>query len=164
MTAEPRELGEALIRAGARRVLAHVEAFTSVEDARTTLAAWRSAGAQEVGLALKIDTPLKAISELADTCDVVQLMSIAEIGAQGKPFDERALSRVEELHAQFPEMMVAVDGGVSEATVEALVRAGANRLIVGRALAASGEPQKTYAAIHARAMQGCYPQHSPAAV
>jgi ribulose-phosphate 3-epimerase len=160
MTRTPREFGELFARAGAARVIAHIEAFERPEEVIQALADWKAAGAREVGLSIKIDTPLRALEEVASLCDVIQVMSIAEIGYQGKAFDERALSRVEELHALYPDMMVSVDGGVSEGTVELLVRAGANRLVVGGALASSSKPAMTYARIHERAMLGCVPVNS----
>ncbi|MEK7093163.1 MAG: hypothetical protein AAB927_01630, partial [Patescibacteria group bacterium] len=151
------ELGEKFAHAGFKRLTVHREAFDDDDSLRAALSAYRAAGAQEVGLALKIDTPLSSIEEIIDACDFIHLMSIADIGLQGRAFDERALSRVEELHAMYPDLMVCVDGGVSEATVEELVRAGANRLIVGHVLAESSNPEKTYAQIHERAMRGCAP-------
>lgn len=157
MVREARELGLLFARAGASRIIAHVEAFENTRDIPEAFSAWKEAGGTEVGLALKIDTPLSAIEELAGLCDIVQVMSISEIGYQGRSFDERALSRVEELHALYPTMMVAVDGGVTEATVELLVRAGANRFVVGGALTQSDRPEITYAKILERAMQGCVP-------
>lgn len=160
MTKAPTALGVAFARAGAARVLGHIEAFATPEEARDALAAWKSAGASEVGLSLKLATPLSALDPLVDGCDVVQIMSIADIGFQGKPFDEHALSRIEELHATYPDLMVAADGGVSEATVESLVRAGANRLVVGGAIMKSINPAKAYARIHERAMLGCVPVES----
>jgi ribulose-phosphate 3-epimerase len=120
-------------------------------------AEWKAAGAKEVGVSLLLDTPLSTIEEYADMLDVVQLMSIAKVGAQGQPFDESIFSRIEELHAMYPDMMVAVDGGVAESNVEALTRAGANRLCVGSAISKAESPAAAYAAIHERAMRGCAP-------
>lgn len=157
MTRSPREFGEMFARAGAARIIAHIEAFDSPEDVLKAFSDWKSAGAREVGLSIKMETPLRMLEEVAQQCDVIQVMSIVEIGYQGKAFDERALSRVEELHAHYPEMMVAVDGGVSEGTVELLARAGANRLVVGGAIVGSTNPAATYARIHERAMRGCTP-------
>lgn len=157
MAKEPLDLGVAFARAGAARLMAHIEAFDTADAAREALSQWKAAGAQEVGVALLLGTPLTRIEAVADQCDFVQLMSIAEIGFQGRAFDDRALSRVEELHAMYPDMMVGVDGGVSEATVEELVRAGANRLVVGGALTRGGKPAAIYARIHDRAMKGCAP-------
>src|SRR3989338_4143296 len=157
MVAEPTELGEQLARVGFTRISGHIEAFESAEHARVALDAWRSAGTKEAGIAMKIGTPLAVLENVTDVCDFIHVMSIQEIGEQGHAFDERILSHVEEIHALYPDMMVAVDGGVSEASVEELVRAGANRLIIGHALADSSNPAKTYMQILERAQKGCAP-------
>lgn len=157
MAEDARSLGERFARAGFRRITVHLEAFEKPDDARAALDSFRALGATEAGLALKIETPISAVEGLVESCDFVHLMSIAIIGSQGYAFDERALSRVEEMHAAHPELLVAVDGGVTEATVEELVRAGANMLMVGHVLAESPEPAATFARIHDRAMKGCAP-------
>ncbi|HVU75596.1 MAG TPA: hypothetical protein VHD38_02050 [Candidatus Paceibacterota bacterium] len=156
MKSNPRELGIAFVKAGVRSVVGHAEAFASPKDATDALAAWKAAGAHEVGIALKIETPLSILGEISGY-DIVQLMSIAEIGHQGEPFDDRILSRVEEVHAEYPELMVAVDGGVSEANIEELVRAGANRLVVGHVLTESDAPERIFSDMLERAMRGCAP-------
>ena len=155
MVVSPRELGVALAGYGFERIAIHREAFGDDAECVRALGAIRAAGADEVGIALKIETPLASLRGVIAQADFIHLMSIAEIGAQGQPFDERSLSRVEEVHAAYPDIMVAVDGGITEATVEELVRAGANRLLVGHALAESGEPEKLYARLLERAMRGC---------
>lgn len=160
MVNDAKDIGVALASIGVSRIIAHIESFDSARDIPDVFAQWKSAGATEAGLAIRLETPISALAEVSGECDVVQIMSIAEIGYQGKSFDERALSRVEEVHALYPEMMVAVDGGVSEATVELLVRAGANRFVVGGALSGSAKPETTYAKILERAMQGCMPVHA----
>ena len=157
MVQEPRALGTLLARAGCKRLLPHVEAFSDEGEIRETFASWRDAGIAEIGLSLLVDTPLERIEPFIEECAVVQLMSIAKIGAQGQPFDERALSRVEELHAAHPELMVAVDGGITEANVELLVRTGANRLCVGSAISRAPDPKRVYDHMLARAQKGCQP-------
>ncbi len=157
MVQDPAPLGTLLARVGCTRILPHVETLKGKEMARAMFAAWKDAGAKEVGISLLLDTPLTAIEPYAEFCDVVQLMSIAKVGAQGQPFDESIYSRIEEVRTMFPEMMVAVDGGVAENNVEALTRAGANRLCVGSAISKAADPAATYAAIHERAMRGCAP-------
>ncbi|MBV9159090.1 MAG: hypothetical protein JO019_00655 [Candidatus Kaiserbacteria bacterium] len=157
MVEDPLEVGVQFARAGASRIIPHIEAFAEPADARGAFERYRAAGAREVGLALLIDTPLESIESVVDQCDVVQLMSIAKIGAQGQPFDERALARVEELHALYPDLLVAVDGGISEANVELLVRAGANRLCVGSAISKAPNMALAYEKMLDRAMRGCQP-------
>ncbi len=157
MAADPGDIAHELIARGVLRLSAHREVFADDAVARDALVSWKAAGAREVGLALLIDTPLDSLDPVIDACDFVLLMSIAKVGHQGEPFDDRALTRVEELHAKYPDLMVAVDGGVSEASVEELVRAGANRLCVGSAIMKNADPAATYARIHERAMRGCAP-------
>lgn len=124
MVQDPAKLGELFARVGCLRILVHVETLQDRETTKTMFDAWEAAGATEVGISLLLDTSLSTVSEYAELCDVIQLMSIAKVGAQGQPFDESIYSRIEELHAMYPDMMVAVDGGVAENNVEALTRAG----------------------------------------
>ncbi len=158
MVQDPHQVGVHLARAGAMRLVPHVEAFDSPDVARDAFKAWKQAGVAEIGLAILIDTPLERLDVLVEDIDVVQIMSIAHIGKQGEPFDERALQRVEELHAKYPEAMVSVDGGITEANVELLVRAGANRLCVGSAISRAENPEAAFVKIHERAIAGCAPQ------
>ncbi len=160
MVQSPADVGEMLARLGSKRLLPHIEALPDADLARAMFARWRAAGAREIGLAILIDTPLESLDALIPEVDVVQLMSIARIGAQGQPFDERALQRVEELHATYPDLLVSVDGGISEANIELLVRAGANRLCVGSAISKSADPARAFMALSERAMQGCTPQEA----
>lgn len=158
MVQEPREIGGLLAKAGCRRLVFHIEAMSASQAVQDMFTEWKAAGAKEVGVSLLIDTPLESVDEIIGLCDVVQLMSIPRIGAQGQPFDERALSRVEELHAKYPDMMVAVDGGISESNIELLVRAGANRLCVGSAISNAMNSETAFFTLHERAMRGCAPQ------
>ncbi len=166
MTEEPGALGEMFARAGARRIIGHIEAFADESNVLAALRLWKQAGAQEVGLSVMLGTPLQKLEHVIAECGVVQLMSFKDedLGYQGRPFDDRALDRIEELHAMYPELMVAVDGGVSEAVLENVVRAGANRIVMGGVLKNSSEPEKLYARLHERAMQGCAPQRAEVAV
>ncbi len=157
MASAPEPIGLAMLESGAQRLIVHREVFADLAEAERVCTSWRAAGAREIGCALLLDTPLSELDGMAHFVDFVQLMSIPRVGHQGEQFDEHVLSRVEELHAAYPEMMVSVDGGISEANVEELVRAGANRLVVGHVLLESTEPEATYASIHERAMRGCKP-------
>lgn len=163
MVADPKRLGGLLARVGCKRIIYHAETVESAA-AKGMLDEWKAAGAQEVGVALRIETPLESINGIVRHCDVVQLMSIDRIGSQGQPFDERVVSRIEELHAAYPDLMVSVDGGISESNIEMLVRAGANRLCVGSAISGAASPAAAFAMLHDRAMRGCAPASSVQAV
>ena len=147
MVADPRDAGTLFARAGARRILGHIETLGHVNDALETFRQWRDAGAHEVGASLLLDTPVSELHGLMDAIEVVQVMSIARVGYQGNPFDERAIDRIRALRAQYPHIDIAVDGGVSEENAAALVRAGANRLSVGSAIMRAKDPASAYVAL-----------------
>lgn len=147
MVEDPFHIGELLARVECSRVIAHIESFENAESVKDAYLAWKSAGAKEVGLAILIETPLSNLDTSIHLCDVVQIMSIAKLGSQGAKFDGRAISRIQELHAKYPELTIAVDGGVSESNIAGLVRAGARRFGVGSAISKSNDPASAYARI-----------------
>lgn len=144
MAEEPRSIGEALARAGVTRILGHIEAFATTEEAHQALKAWKDAGAKESGLALLLDTPLPVAEPLLGMCDVVQVMSIARLGYQGAPFEPRVFDRIREIHANHPQLVIEVDGGVSEKNIAELARAGATRFGVGSAISKAADPKVAY--------------------
>lgn len=85
----------------------------------------------EIGLAVELDKPLDEVIPFVDFVDFIHLMSIDEIGAQGHPLDERIFARIAEIQAKFPNVPIAVDGGVNKNNYQKLLELGADRLIVG---------------------------------
>jgi len=151
MVEEPRELGLRLAEAGIVRIIGHVEAFSDEKEILSALDSWRGAGAAEVGLALLLDTPLPVLLPMITACDVVQVMSIATLGKQGAPYDARAVARIKELHTKYPELVISVDGGVSEKNIAELARAGASRFGVGSAITKAPDPKAAYLNLKATA-------------
>lgn len=147
MVEEPRRVGIAFARAGAFRILGHVEGFADTGEAHGALDAWRGAGASEVGLALLLETPLPVVEPLVRACDFLHLMTIAAIGVQGIPYDPRAPERVAHVRKRFPELPISVDGGVSAENIAQLRRAGASRFGVGSAIMKASDPAAAYARI-----------------
>ena len=143
MVEEPRKQGIAFIEAGCKRIIAHVEAFASTEETRGAMDAWKERGA-EAGLAVLIDTPLEVLEPLIPACDEVLVMSIATLGKQGAPYDARAVPRIFELHRTYPNLRIAVDGGVSGENIASLVKAGATRFSIGSAISKSADPASAY--------------------
>src|SRR3989344_3574399 len=145
MVEEPRKIGIQFAKAGAFRILGHVEAFQSEEDAHGALDAWKRSGAREVGLGILMGTPLEVLEHHMLIVDVVHVMTIASIGKQGIPYDKNAPARVAEFHRHHPEVMISVDGGVSASNIEELARAGASRFCVGSAIEKAADAAKEYA-------------------
>ena len=143
MIEEPQETGELLISAGARRVMGHIEAFTGTDSARATLQTWRKRGA-EAGLAILFHTPLEKIEKVISECDVVLMMSIATIGKQGASYEPGILERIKTLRSNHPQILIAIDGGVSLSNIADLARAGASRFGVGSAITKAKDQKAAY--------------------
>lgn len=135
MVNHPHEVVEDWVQAGATRIVIHAEAKGGVDKAIDMLT-----GRVEVGLALNMDTDLKSIAVHLEKINFIQLMGIDHIGFQHEPFDEKVLGRIKEARILCPGMPVSVDGGVSLDNAEALIAAGADRLIAGSAIFGSDNP------------------------
>ena len=147
MVQHPHEVGERFIAAGAKRVIAQIEGFRTGE-AEKVFEAWKEEGA-EVGVSIMLKTPLQQVEELLERKVVshVQVMSIERVGFQGGAFDERALVRIKELRASFPDVTLSVDGGIRENAIESVFKAGANYVGVGSAIMGTQNPDKAYATL-----------------
>jgi ribulose-phosphate 3-epimerase len=149
MIENPHEVGVQFAAIGAERIVGHIEAFGAETVAREALQAWRAAGARKVGISLLLDTPLESITPLVDSgdADYVQVMGIATIGVQGSDFDERTYKRVRTLRQKYPDLHIAIDGGVDENNARELIDAGATRLAVGSGIWKTEDPAAAYRAL-----------------
>jgi ribulose-phosphate 3-epimerase len=130
MISNPGEYLERFHAAGADALTFHYEA---VENPRPLLEKIRSLGA-EAGLAINPETPVSAIADCLDVCDLVLVMSVSP-GFGGQKFEPVALEKLRELRSLGgPELILEVDGGVNDSTVAACAAAGAESLIVGSAI------------------------------
>lgn len=144
MVQHPQEVGLRFIDAGVERVVAQIEGFREGEVERVC-SEWRERGV-EVGISIMLDTPLEHVTHLLDSgvASIVQVMSIAKIGYQGHAFDERSIARVRELRAKYPNVTIAVDGGVNEETLESLFNAGADMFGIGSAIMKTDDPSASF--------------------
>ncbi len=97
-----------------------------------------------VGLAFTNDANWSKVASLIPDFDYVQVMGIKEVGKQGQPFDERTYETVRKLRKQFPDLEIAVDGGVNAKTIPQLVESGATRLAPGSAITKSEDKIAAY--------------------
>ncbi len=151
MVANPHDMGLAYAAAGAHSLIGHAEAFKGADAAKVAFDAWKGAGITEVQTAALLHTPLEAIATYVSISDIVLLMTIASIGVQGIPFEEKSIARVAEFKAMHPEVRIAVDGGVSLSNIEALARAGATHFCAGSVLSKSPDLKGTYQQLHSLA-------------
>lgn len=139
MVAKPIEAATAWLEAGADMLIFHVESLPL-----ETFKNFAENCACSVGVAAHGATSVETISEYAKSADYIQLMGIREIGAQGQPFDETVLERIEALRQQFPEKVISVDGSVNSETIVRLKKAGVTRMVVGSAILHQADPKKAH--------------------
>jgi len=127
------------VRLGAKRIVFHIEAEQDKDKFREFLEGLDMYVREniQIGIALNTTTPIDVIKTYISNVDFIQCMGIDKIGFQGQEFDQRVLKQIKDLRLKYPEIVISVDGSVNENTAEALVSAGANRLVIGSALSES---------------------------
>ena len=151
MIENPQEKVKEFVQAGASHIIIHAHATGAVEALRH-LAELRQGDDGgfiiTTGLALLPNMQPDVLESFDTLFDYVQVMGIDKEGKQGQPFDEHAVVLVERLRRRYPELTIQVDGSVNTETAPALVKAGANRLIVGSAIFEADDPGAAYNALY----------------
>jgi ribulose-phosphate 3-epimerase len=109
------------------RIMLHAE---SEGDMKENLKKIKETGLM-VGLVLKLETPIEKIEPFIKEIDVIQFMSIAQIGSYGELFDEKVLEKIRQLRGRYPNVTISVDGGVTLEMGKKAIEAGASQLVVG---------------------------------
>ena len=137
------------VQAGAHRIVLHA-ASEGVHEAFQALISTREEDggyAVEVGVALLPTVQPEELDPFEGQFDFVQVMGISRIGRQGEPFEKHALFLVERLRRRYPGLIIQVDGGITHENIQALVHAGANRLVVGSAVFKAENPLEALVAL-----------------
>jgi ribulose-phosphate 3-epimerase len=143
MISDPGRYAEQFYAAGADAITFHVEA---VENPRLLLEWLQRLGAA-AGLAYRPDTPLAAIRDYLDVCDLVMTMSVSP-GFGGQEFQQVALENLRQLAEQVgAEVLLEIDGGVNAATIGQCALAGAQLYVVGSAIFNHSEYSQTIATL-----------------
>jgi ribulose-phosphate 3-epimerase len=139
MIEDPDRWAPAYAEAGAYGVTFHIEAAGAPVRLAREL---RRTGAQ-AGVALKPATPVEAIADLVGEIDMLLVMTV-EPGFGGQQFLEMCLPKIRrarELVARSGrDVLIQVDGGVSEETIQRCAEAGANVFVAGSAVFDSDDP------------------------
>lgn len=130
MIADPGKFVNEFCDAGADMITFHQEA---THDARSVLTSIRDLG-MGAGIALNPDTPLSAIEDCLDLCDLVLVMSV-DAGFGGQSFNPVALDKLRRLRELTDDdVLLEVDGGINQETIELCADAGAQMFVVGSAI------------------------------
>ncbi len=143
MVMNPETVAEDYIKAGAKRIIMHVESSPNllnfIQDLRKKYGYFADSMISiEIGIAIDIPTPNEALDvfltpdgEGRTLIDLVQFMGIDKVGFQDQNFDEAVLGKISDLREKYPGTIISVDGGVHFDTAPDLVEAGVNRMVAG---------------------------------
>jgi ribulose-phosphate 3-epimerase len=142
MVADPLHWGPAFAAEGAHYVSVHAEATVHLHKA---LAAVREKGAK-AGVALNPATPLCFLEPILGLLDLVIIMGVNP-GFSGQPYIPETAERVRQarrlVREKGAEILIEVDGGVTDRNAGELASAGADVLVSGSFLFKSSDRAKT---------------------
>jgi ribulose-phosphate 3-epimerase len=128
MLSEPEQYIHVFRRAGANLLTVHIEV---AKDARALLHEIHQIGAG-AGISLNPDTPVSALENCLDICDLVLVMSVMP-GFGGQDFNPITLEKLRRLR-DMTDVLLSVDGGIQHDTIGPCAEAGADVFVTGSAL------------------------------
>ncbi len=150
MIAEADRWAPGYAEAGAESVTFHVEA----SNAPIRLARELRRLGSRASMALRPATPIEPYADLLGELDMVLLMTV-EPGFGGQSFLDIMLPKLRRTRALLDalggDIWLQVDGGISEATIERCVEAGADTFVAGSAVFSADDPDAMVRALKARA-------------
>lgn len=126
MISHPLRYVEQFVKAGASRIIFHVE---SEDDPEEVIEKILSCDAKP-GISIKPATPVSAIERWLPVLDEVLVMTV-EPGFGGQMFMEDMVPKIKELRDMGFDKDIAIDGGINAGTAKICRDAGANVLIAG---------------------------------
>jgi ribulose-phosphate 3-epimerase len=139
MITDPDRYIEDFVKAGSHQITVHQEACPHLHR---TIQYIRSLGAR-AGISINPGTSLSVLEPVFPDLDLVLLMSVNP-GFGGQKFIPSSTGKIRKLdamrHELNPEMVIAVDGGITEENAAEVVAAGADALIAGTAFFRAADP------------------------
>ena len=142
MITDPDKYAPLFIHEGVDQISVHYEAATHLDR---TIRMIQDAGVK-AGVVLNPATPVHVLDDVLYLVDYVLVMSVNP-GFEGQKFIPNALNKVRALDRTRNErrlnFAIEIDGGVSTANTEEIVRAGCDWLVAGSAVFHSADPAAT---------------------
>lgn len=99
---------------------------------------------KKASIALNLKTPLIYIKPYLDQIDHLLLVSV-EADVEGLPFRKSVLEKITEARQMLGDRIpIWVDGGINDSNLEEVVRAGADGVVIGRAVFKADDFKKAY--------------------
>ena len=142
MIEDPDRSLKAFARAGSTLVTVQVEACLHLHR---TIQAIKALDVK-AGVALNPATPLSTVEWILKDVDLVLIMSVNP-GFGGQEFIPQALQKIRDLKPMIrtknPNVVIEVDGGINQETIQSVAEAGADVFVAGSAIFGSPDYGKT---------------------
>lgn len=112
---------------GASRILVHLESPVDLAEVIRQI----KEHDMTVGLALNPETAIEELEPYIQEAELVQIMSI-QPGWGNQVFLPESFGRIEQMKRRYPQVPIAVDGGVRLTNARPIMAAGAEYLVVGK--------------------------------
>lgn len=149
MIVHPEKYVERFAKAGADIITVHYEACK--DNLKEVLALIKATG-KKCGAVINPDTPVEAISDIVELCDMVLVMSVFP-GFGGQKFIPSALDKLRQIRAIIDasgkDVDLEIDGGVNVENVAEIKAAGANVIVAGNAVFKAENRAETIARLKA---------------
>ncbi len=146
MIEQPERYVDAFVKAGAATVGVHVEACPHLHR---TVGQIREAGAR-ASVVLNPGTPASAVETVLGDVDQVLVMTV-DPGFGGQSFIDSTIPKIATLRSWIDErgldVALEVDGGISEQTIGAAARAGADVFVAGTAIFGTSDYSRAISAL-----------------
>jgi len=135
MAERPERFIDDFLEAGADMITMHMEAIDG--ECLTQAISKIHAAGKQAALSIKPATPIENVYPYLDTLDMILVMTV-EPGSGGQAFMADTLPKIKSLREEITRrdlnIIIQVDGGISESTIGQAARAGANCFAAGSAI------------------------------
>lgn len=140
MVAHPQELMAQWFKTKVDRIFIQAEAQGDIKELLLEI----KCQGRKAGLSLNPETSVDTITECLPMLDYVQFMTIHP-GAYGRPFLADTVDKILNFHDLYPDITIAVDGGMNPQTARLVRNAGASIIISGSYVEKSSDMVKAIA-------------------
>jgi ribulose-phosphate 3-epimerase len=142
MIEEPEKYAEDFKKAGANRLIVHLEACRNLHRNIQQIKSLD----MKAGVAINPHTPVDFLTDILPDIDQVCIMSVNP-GFGGQHFIPHTFQKIrmlrEMIHERGLHVLIEVDGGITLENASAVLRAGANVLVAGNTIFKSANPKAT---------------------
>ncbi|MBI5079455.1 ribulose-phosphate 3-epimerase [Candidatus Wolfebacteria bacterium] len=138
MTENPQDAIDDWFKAGAKRIIVHLEVVQDLELFKN-----KNLKPCEIGLAINPETPVEKLVPYLGDIKFIQALAVNP-GLSGQKFQPSVLEKIKFLKKNYPDVIIEVDGGINLETAKLCKEAGADILVSGSYVWNSENKKKTF--------------------